>query len=80
MEAEQLLDALVRLCQVSVRDDLLYITERDKTNFPWIAEQLKTRRVELGQLARKVVRSATSDKVENDRETLSHGRKREKGK
>jgi hypothetical protein len=58
MEAEQLLDTLVRLCQVSARDDLLYITERDKTNFPWIAEQLKSRRAELGQIARKVVQAA----------------------
>ena len=78
MEAEQLLDALVRLCQVSARDDLLYISEQDKADFPWLAEQLKTRRVELGQVARKMVQAATSDKAKNDRETLSHGRKREK--
>jgi hypothetical protein len=78
MEAEQLLDALVRLCQVSTRDDLLFITERDKANFPWLAEQLKSRRVELGQVARKMVQAATSDKVDNDREAISHGIKREK--
>ena len=72
MEAEQLLDALVRLCQVSARDDLLYISEQDKADFPWLAEQLKTRRAELGQVARKMVQAATSDKTRNDRETLCH--------
>jgi hypothetical protein len=72
MEDEELIDALVRLCQVSARGERLYITERDKEAFPRLAELLKTRRVELGKVARKMVQAATSRQEENHRETLSH--------
>jgi hypothetical protein len=76
MEDEELIDALVRLCKVSARGERLYITQKDKEAFPRLAELLKTRQEEVGEVARKMVQAATARQEENVRETLSQENRR----
>ena len=55
MRHEQLLQRLLTNCQVSTRDELVFIRPGDRERHPLLAQLLDERRSELGKLARKQV-------------------------
>jgi hypothetical protein len=55
MRNDDLLELLFTNCQVSTRDELVFIRPGDRERHPLLAQLLDERRSELGKLARKQV-------------------------
>jgi hypothetical protein len=64
MRNDEILEQLLRNCQASTRDGLIYIRVLDRERHPLLAQLLDERRSELGKLARKQVLEALQGKSE----------------